>query len=89
MYALLVQIVSAFSGLSGVWQAQQSHLTATSFGIPEVCQEVLDDWRGNDITNVLCITARKGLESNAYTLPNFIEHRPTCDNINHMCHVGG
>ncbi len=83
-------MTAAFSGLSDVWQAHHSHLTAASYklGIPKVCQEVLDDWRGNDIANILCITARERLESNAYTLPNFIEHRPTCDKINHMCHVG-
>ncbi|KAA6428207.1 MAG: hypothetical protein FRX49_01803 [Trebouxia sp. A1-2] len=70
-------------------QARRSHLTPANYelGIPKICQEVLDDWCGNDIANIFCITARERLESNAYTLPNFIEHRPTCDKINHTCQI--
>ena len=89
-YALLVHMTAAFSGLSDVWQARHNHLTPAhrETCIPKVCQEVLYDWCGNDIANILCITARERLERYAHTLPNFIEDRPTCHKINHTCHVG-
>ena len=89
-YALLVHMTAAFSGLSDVWQARHNHLTPAhrETCIPKVCQEVLDDWCGNDIANILCLTARERLERYAHTLPNFIEDRPTCHKINHTCHVG-
>ena len=39
---------------------------------------MLNDWGRDDIANVFCITTSEGLESNAHTLPNLIEHRTAC-----------
>ena len=46
--------------------------------VPEICQKMLNDRGWDDIANVFCITTSKGLESNAHTLPDLIEHRAAC-----------
>ena len=48
-------------------------------GLLEICEEVLDDWGGYNIANVLSITARQGLKGNANTLSMLIEHRTPCN----------
>lgn len=46
--------------------------------LPEVGEEMVDDRGRYEPANVLRISSRQGLESNANTLPKAIEDRATC-----------
>ena len=53
----------------------------TAEAIPEVSQEVMDNRRWYEPANVLCITAREGLERDADTLTKGIEDWSTCTTV--------
>ena len=52
----------------------------------EICEEVVDDWRGDHIANAICVGMAQGLKGNTHTLSYLVEAWATCTAFSRLAH---